>query len=829
MPPDTAQTASPHGSGNIVVQIVGERNAVTIAGATALRLREYLGDAFVSAPANAERAGEPGYTATGRRETRILAPTNRASLPLQGRADLLGRLRDWLATPDALSVHALIGGGGRGKTRLAVELTAEARAQGWTAGFARQEELTIFRGTGCRTARDAKTLVVVDYAAAKAAEITAWLRALVHEAEAPDRPRLRILLLERLGGEGVAWWREVFGAPGPEGEAVADLLAPGAPLTVGPLADPAERHAVFAAAFRQARDTAPPPRDPALDDALSRASLGGEPLFLAMFGLTAARQGLDAAKALPADRIALDLAAQELERIGRVWRAHGLTVGRDRPLHAHLAAVAVLCEGLGEDAAHAAIARESAALNQAIPAGATEPARAALHAALPGEAGGIAAIQPDILAEAAMILAWRPLPDGGVEAVRRAAAAPGQREAVARTVIRACQDFLIRGQKAPLAWLDALRADAADLETLMRLADAMPQASLELRETALDLTRVIADAIRALPEELGEERASPLAQWLNNLSNRLSDLGRREAALAAIEEAVSVLRALAAARPDAFLPDLASSLNNLSIQLANLGRREAALAAIEKAVPLYRALAAARPDAFLPEVAISLNTLSNRLSDLGRREAALAAIEEAVSVQRALAAARPDAFLPGLATSLNNLSAQLAKLGRREAALAVVEEAVSHYRALAATQPDAFLPDLAASLNNLSNSLANVGRREAALAAIAEAVSVRRALAAARPDAFVPGLATSFGARGRILAVGHPRGAARSFAEGVEALRPQFLALPQAFASLMGALCRDYIEACEAAGQEPDMALIAPIVAAFESLRGYDTASNEEG
>ena len=44
---------------------------------------------------------------------------------------------------------------------------------------------------------------------------------------------------------------------------------------------------------------------------------------------------------------------------------------------------------------------------------------------------------------------------------------------------------------------------------------------------------------------------------LNNLSNRLADLGRREEALAAIQEAAGIYRELAAARPDAFRPDLA--------------------------------------------------------------------------------------------------------------------------------------------------------------------------------------------------------------------------------------------------------------------------------
>ena len=90
---------------------------------------------------------------------------------------------------------------------------------------------------------------------------------------------------------------------------------------------------------------------------------------------------------------------------------------------------------------------------------------------------------------------------------------------------------------------------------------------------------------------------------LNNLANRLSELGRREEALKAAEEAVQIRRALAAARPEAFTPDLAMSLNNLANRLSELGRREEALKAAEEAADLYRALAAARPEAFTPDLA----------------------------------------------------------------------------------------------------------------------------------------------------------------------------------------------------------------------------------
>ncbi|MGH3737851.1 MAG: tetratricopeptide repeat protein [Micromonosporaceae bacterium] len=73
-----------------------------------------------------------------------------------------------------------------------------------------------------------------------------------------------------------------------------------------------------------------------------------------------------------------------------------------------------------------------------------------------------------------------------------------------------------------------------------------------------------------------------LADWATELSQRLTDEHRR----------------LAGARPDVFLPDLARSLNNLSNRLGELGRREDGLAAIEEAVAIRQRLATRRPDVY---------------------------------------------------------------------------------------------------------------------------------------------------------------------------------------------------------------------------------------
>ena len=203
----------------------------------------------------------------------------------------------------------------------------------------------------------------------------------------------------------------------------------------------------------------------------------------------------------------------------------------------------------------------------------------------------------------------------------------------------------------PQPLIDAIRASIAPLDTtqLESVARQLPERSLALADLAAEVTTGLVHRLRGTSTDNEHIDTGGLAEWLNNQSSRLAELGRREDALAAITEAVALYRELAAARPDAFRPDLALSLNNQSNRLADLGRREDALAAITEAVALCRELAAARPDAFGPDLAMSLNNQSNRLAALGRREDALAAIAEAVAIRRELAAARPDAFPPDLA------------------------------------------------------------------------------------------------------------------------------------------------------------------------------------
>jgi hypothetical protein len=77
-----------------------------------------------------------------------------------------------------------------------------------------------------------------------------------------------------------------------------------------------------------------------------------------------------------------------------------------------------------------------------------------------------------------------------------------------------------------------------------------------------------------------------LAHSLNGLSNRLSCMQRhRERALRAIQEALEICGQQAKDHPNrVYDPNLADFLNNLSLRLSDLGHEHSALKAIEEAV-----------------------------------------------------------------------------------------------------------------------------------------------------------------------------------------------------------------------------------------------------
>ena len=710
---------------------------------------------------------DPAYRPVSRR-FRLALPTllrpEHGLVPFLGRQALLDQVTGWCHDTAADRPLLLVtGGGGSGKTRLGREACVRMLVAGWDAGLADDQ-----RRDGTVTPRlQRPTLLVVDDADLR----TGLISALVGYLRWDDAgPPVRLLLLARAAG---AWWdrlvrqQELADAytvldldrhPVPLADRAEHFLrastafaaygGPGAssvdPTPPAGLDDPAyaEPLLIHIAALLHTVDTSAtsPPPGPGEKSSADKDSTPGQPV-----------------------RQALMQALCERERTRWYQLGAHLSFNPDLPLVDQMVALATLTAAADQPSARSLLA---ALPNQ------TEVNRIGAEALgvwahrLYAGPGYWNPLRPDLLAEqhladteqlavlaitAVQLAAGQPWEPGMLaqllaELTRGAPNQPAVRAALSELLAVALPHIIhlaVTNDHAELADLASLALQLApqpDLAAL--LISEMPEHSVRLAALAATLARQ--QVIHCQVGRAGEpDAANRLAASLNNLSIRLSDLGRAEEALAAIEEAVAIRRELATADPGAFLPSLARSLTNLSSSLSDVGRPEDALSVSQEAAGLYRELTAARPDAFRPDLATSLTNLANDLGELGQAEEALATIQEAAEVYRELTSADSDAFTRDLALSLNNLSVRLSELGWRDDALSVSQEAVAIRRKLAAANPDGFRSDLALSLSNLSVLLGDLGQREEAQAAIEEAVAIRRELAAARPDVFRPDLAAS--------------------------------------------------------------------------------------
>ena len=856
------QTATALGSGNVIVQLQGDGNSI-VAGLPHLVLSQQTG---LFRRVHTDDAGKPS-------EIDVLrAPTR--GIPLVGRDNEMSDMRAWLECDPPISARIMTGGAGYGKSRLALALIDEVTPQGWRAGFLTREEIKRFNGQQNITnwGWNEPVLAVVDYAAASARDLHAWLMELagnaVWEAHVTDHiPPLRLLLLERHVEPRHGWWTEAFGI-GNDAVVLERILDSPKPYVLGSIVCPDQRRKILTMTLERLGSNVTPPEpgsDQEFDRRLARLTWGGVPLFLMMAAATAAREGFGHVLTMESCDLAIDVAEAELARVRKVTAANGLPESL-ASLVDHVVAVATLCQGLAPRDAVDVIRKEGTALGYEVPGG---PAvlREALTKALPGNGGGIAGVEPDFVAEALLLRVWTPDDTNALQAVSRAYS--HKRTEVAESVTRTCHDYISRGYRHPIAWLSQIHQDSAnDLDGLSALSDAIPVHTLELRETAVELCTSIVNHLRS--RALGSQDlqlAARLALSLNNLSNRLSNVGRKEEALdvidesiglyrtldaampgqfgvhlamsvnnrvvhlshlkqheealAASQEAVSICRSLVESHPDRFELDLAMSLNNLSNRLHDLGRFETGLVAAEESTEIYRRLAATSPDPFRGELAGSLNDLSRQLVNAGRHKEALDTIEEGTRLYRDLTAARPDAYRTHLAMSLNNLSNRLSTVGRFQDALDVMREAVQIRRELADDRPDVFRPYLAMYLSNLSVRLSNVGQPDSALNAIEEAVGIRRELAAAEPDVYRSDLAQSLRRLSDCLSrLRRQEDALDAIEEAVTTLKEPFLLTPPAYASKMTAITKKYRKLCRVVRRDPDLPSLATI---DEVLRSMNT------
>ena len=705
------QTAHVTGDHNTVVQIAGDHNTVVL-GRAFLTLTRFEGQRHSSHPLSA------------------LSPYSR-STQLLGRDDELASLRAFLASPHTISVRVLVGGGGSGKTRLALALCDQMHAEGWDAGFVTSTEAErFFAGQNLSAWGWQKpTLVVVDDAAAKAQALGRWLDELA-DRTAPTPHPLRIVLLERSADPATGWWASVFGG-GWQALAKQALLDPPVPVPIRPLATPAHRLALLQNMLALASPDAPmalPVDDPAFHQQLMQPSWGGDPLFLMLAAMAMASQG-HGALTLGRTDLADVVAQGEIDRITRLAQAQGLTP----ELVLHLAACATLAQGL----TRAAFMPLAAAEQQAT--GWTQPDAPAalfklLQQALPGPQG-IAPVIPDMVGEALLV---RLLPgDEGKDTVLRCYAALGHR--VAETVIRCVQDFA-RVAARPLGWLEGIfEAVHDDLSALNALANSVPSHSLALRDLHVQvLQRVLALS----PETDNAESVGSQAVALHNLALAQRALGQYPLALHTAQQAMAQFTPLAKQWPGLFLPYLGASFVNTSTMHNALGEPGHALRLAEWAVAVYGHLQQTQPGHYALEHAMAHGNLANRQSDMGQHAAAAQSALSALALLRPLQAKQPETYTAHLAMALTCLANAQSDLGQHHSARDAGHEAVQCYRQLAAHQPDLFLPDLAKALNNLATTYSDLQQHEAALHTAQQATALQQTLAAQR-DVFKPDLAAA--------------------------------------------------------------------------------------
>jgi hypothetical protein len=235
------------GDGNTVTLTFGDSGVVL-----PLRRRQFR-------PPDRRRRPAPGELP---RELDLLVP-EAGKLPLIGRKDLLAELQAWIDGEVDISVHALIGRAGSGKTRLALEfclkIDSDPNAEGgWLAGFLSPSELTPVVDTLATRhfVWEGPTLLVIDYAAQCHEALGRWLDQLAGQKL---DTKLRLLLLDREAPEGFGWWRELTGSGLNTARERRDLFYSLRPRQLPDLSDLEERRDLMEAALQGARDLRPTP------------------------------------------------------------------------------------------------------------------------------------------------------------------------------------------------------------------------------------------------------------------------------------------------------------------------------------------------------------------------------------------------------------------------------------------------------------------------------------------------------------------------------------------------------------------------------------------
>ena len=615
------------------------------------------------------------------------------AFPLRHRPEA-DELNAWHRDPRGARVRLLTAPMGAGKTRLALHLCALVRSGGLPAGLVSPSApAAALDPLGEITTR---SLVVIDDAEIRPAQVTAALRAL---AEAPTAPG-RVLLLARSATEWLDRLREDRDDRMTHLiDEVVHMRLPHLPVTD---ADFDTACTAFAARLRREIPPMPSPQTPATTILEVQAA--------ALSHLTG-----------PADP------AQPLARILHLerdhWRRTAAEFGLPDLGRRNIAEIMAAVSLFGADTESSADRLLSTlGTFQGGPVRAIDACRDMLRTLLPGTAA-LNQVQPDQLAEdiIADYLHTHTL-SGAFNAVgdaqahralvilgRCLARYPALKEPVAAQLTEAPGRFLPLAMTAlasiplphELAELMCRVIDTVPTAALEELVNNLPQRSESLAKFAVAVTE------RTLTIRLAEGAHTEALARLSRLhAMRLLYAGERTAdAIDAARSAVARLTTPTGApapdsTPDPRSAELCEALATFALALdADPGAAEQALAAGEQAIAGYQALQRGnRRDAALAQ---ALHHHSFRLGKAGRPEAAMSAAAAAHELTRPLDAEKPGRFGSLHTDVMDNLAVRTARSGRPDLAEALARRTLVRRRTLAQARPDAYRPQLAGTLFNL--------------------------------------------------------------------------------------------------------------------------------
>lgn len=659
-------------------------------------------------------------------------------LPLVGRERMMRDLWRWLHSDLPISVRLIVGRAGSGKTRLGYELIWRVAAECsglWDAGRIESAQLRRLDARVAPThwAWEKPTLVVVDYARAATEGLQVVLRELCRRAGRRGQPKLRLLLLERTQSATSDWIEELRKVESPDGGPPArDLFDGDVPIELPAVGSVAEREELFLATLRvlagpAGGDNLLPPRERHTLSELAGRTDWSEPIVPILAAVAAYRSRcLRALYSQSRSELADHVAELEAQRIVR-FGGFAAELRSRRRLLLRVAALIALGGGMSRQETLALANRESMALQVEWPDGVGDLVdRLAGAWADPQGNGAIAALQPDLIAEAfvlGQLVRGDEDPDDVVRAV--IGVARGHEYAAAGLVLRAFHNFHADARRADALgrWAAALTESglaAKEPVLLMALDEAMPATTIALREKALSVTLELQRLIANQPTDavLPCLEQSRIAR---RLAQRYAALRQAESATAAAKQAVEWCRRAGSLAPranpggeDEIALELARSLTTISLRLVDQGRDNDALLAAKEGVEILRG--ARPPTALAADLAQALHAMTIAYFALGRHDKAIDGVTEAVCLLRELKTSTPGDIDERLAKSLSLLSRVTAtQREMREESLRHALEAVDIMEHLALLHPDPFRPGLAQVLNGLGVRQAELGRLVPAL------------------------------------------------------------------------------------------------------------------